>query len=270
MHGSGLVSASNLIVRPGNWKFVTGFNFVIVNGMHLYSSLAEVCHIFYRQYFPHEKIAVRLDTILKRHKCRRIVFIGGLIYVAEILKRKGYDITFVDYTPEMIEEAKTVIKNVPIHLGDMRMLSLGGKYDAILAIGRSFTYMYNNQDALKTLRSFHRHLKPDGIIIIDNYEVGKIDKDNYFNGIIKTKSRNMAIKRISTIFQTRKKPAIYNWNCIYEKTVGSKQEKFHDKNHLLRGFAKDELEKLIAKSGLKFISHLQNFEKRSFISIAKR
>src|ERR1700735_5654904 len=133
--------------------------------MNLYANLAQICHLFYKQYFPHQKIAFRLDGILKKHGCRKIVFIGGLIYVANILRQNGYDINFVDYTKEMLIEAKSVLKNVPMHLGDMRDLPLKKEYDAILAIGRSFTYMHNDKDALKALLSFSRHLRTDGIVI---------------------------------------------------------------------------------------------------------
>ena len=72
----------------------------------LYTDLSKVCHSFYRLYFPHTTIATVIDKQLKMNKCKRIVFFGGLIDVAKILKRKGYVITFVDYTQEMVNEAK--------------------------------------------------------------------------------------------------------------------------------------------------------------------
>jgi ubiquinone/menaquinone biosynthesis C-methylase UbiE len=236
----------------------------------LYSNLAEICHLFYKQYFPHAKIAARLDKILKAHGCKKIVFIGGLIYVADILRRKGYQITFVDCTQEMLDEARPVLGAVPMVLGDMRHLSLPGTYDAILAIGRSFTYMYNDQDAVKTLSVFRRHLRPAGLVIIDNYETGRIDKGNYFSGAIKTKRKNIAIKRISSIRRKRKTPALYVWDCVYERITGARSSRYVDKGHLLRSFSKTEVEKLIRKSELDFISHYPNFEKRSFVTVARK
>jgi ubiquinone/menaquinone biosynthesis C-methylase UbiE len=237
---------------------------------NLYSDLAGICHLFYKHYFPHERIAERLDRILQEHGCKKIVFIGGLIYVAKILQQKGYKITFVDYTPEMLAEAKIILGKTKTHLGDMRSLSLRDKYDAILAIGRSFTYMYNDGDAVKALTSFRHNLKVGGITVIDNYETGKIDVDHYFNGTIKTKLKNTIVKRTSKIRQRQKTPALYLWDCVYSVRHRKKSFNYEDMGHSLRSFTKKELEKLITKSGLKFVSHFPNFERKSFISIGQK
>jgi len=236
----------------------------------LYSDLAGICHEFYKQYFPHRNIAARLDAILKKHGCKKVVFIGGLVYVAALLKRKGYDLTFVDYTPEMLAEAKPLLKGVPMCCCDMRSLKLKTKADAVVAVGRSFTYMYDDADALKALSSFRRALKPGGIVVIDNYEVGKIDKGPYFTGTVMTRSGKVLLMRRSSIQPKKKKPALYTWSCTYAKFVGRKAIVYKDEGHLLRAFAKDETKALIEKSGLDFVGHLPNFERLSFVSVAQK
>jgi hypothetical protein len=130
--------------------------------------------------------------------------------------------------------------------------------------------MYNDDDALKTLASFKRHLKPRGIAIIDNYEIGKIEVGNYFNGTIRTKSKDISVKRTSRLRRKQNVPAIYRWDCVYSTTDASKTSHYKDEQHLLRGFTKNEIEKLIQKSGMKFVSHHPNFERKSFISIARK
>jgi len=236
----------------------------------LYSDLAAVCHEFYKPFFPHRTIAERLDGILKKYGCKKIVFIGGLIHVALLLKRMGYDITFVDYTPEMVAEAARLLKEVPMFCHDMRRLRLQGKFDAVLAIGRSFTYMYDDKDALKALTSFRRVFKKNGIVIFDNYEVGKIDKGAYFTGTVRTKKGGTVFSRTSSLRPKRKKPALYVWSCEYAKKTGNKVWSCKDEGHLLRAFTKKEIEVLIEKSGLTFVGHRSNFERRSFISVARR
>lgn len=236
----------------------------------LYSGMAELCHLFYKQYFPHEAIAARLDRLLKKHGSKNIVFIGGLIHVARLLKQKDYTLTFVDYTPAMLRAAKPVLGTTPLILDDMRHLSLNGTFDAVLAIGRSFTYMHSDNDALNALKAFHRHLKPGGVLLVDNYETGKIDRGAYFNGTLRTQQKGTFIRRLSKIQRIKERPALYNWDCVYEKTRDNRMSRFHDDGHILRSFSKSEIEKLVKKAGLSFVAHHPNFERKSFITEATR
>lgn len=228
----------------------------------LFSDLADICHDFYRRYFPHEKIADDLDKILRRHRCKKIVFIGGLLDVARLLEKRGYEITFVDYTPQMLARAKTVLRKARFVLSDMRALSLPAKADAVIAIGRSFTYMYSDADALKTLRAFGRALGSGGILVIDNYETGKIDEGAYFNGTV----RRGGIARRSRMKKMKAHPALYRWDAVYCKRTA----RYPDSGHILRAFSKPEIERLIGKAGLEFLAHRANFERRSFITVVRK
>ncbi|MDD4616904.1 MAG: methyltransferase domain-containing protein [Alphaproteobacteria bacterium] len=234
----------------------------------LYSELSEICHLFYKQYFQHQKIAARLHRLLKKHGAKKILFIGGLVHVARLLQKKGYQLYFVDYTPEMLERARAVLGKTPMFLADMRSLKLDDSFDAVLAIGRSFTYMYTDGDASKALVSFRSHLKRKGILIIDNYQTGRIDKGSYFGGTIRTKHQGLRINRISKIVRRKQKPTLYQWDCTYEKVENGTRLRFRDEGHLLRSFTKSEIERLLKRSGLHFIAHHANFERKSFITEA--
>lgn len=237
---------------------------------NLYLGLANVCHKFYKLYFPHQEIAIIIDDYLQKYNCKKIVFIGGLVYVAKILKEKGYEITFVDYTEEMVNEAKKVLKGVSFATSDMKKLSLKEKYDAIILMGRIFTYLYTNKDVSLTLNAFRKNLKKSGIVLIDNYETGKIDKDNYFNGTIELRDKNTTIRRISKMIKKKNLPSLYKWDCIYEEFINGKKESYEDKNHILRGFSREEMKKIIEKNKLRFIENASNFENKSFITLAQK
>lgn len=236
----------------------------------LYSKLAEVGHLFYKLYFPHEKIASLIDGYLKKFNCKKIVFLGALIYAAKILQKRGYEIVFVDYTKEMVSEAKKVLRGVKFIVSDMRTLELGEKYDAIVLMGRILTYMYTDRDVQRAFSAFKNNLKDSGIIVIDNYETSKIDKGDYFNGVIEVKDKNLIIRRISKTNRQQTQPALYKWDCIYEKIADEEKETFEDKDHILRAFSKDEMKRLVEQSKLKFIGNFPNFEERSFITIAQK
>jgi len=241
----------------------------------LYSKLSEVCREFYKLYFPHQKIAAIINNYLKRNNCKRIVFIGGLVHVAKILQSKGYEITFVDYTEEMIKEAQKVLSNMKFVVSDMRDWDLDEKYDAIVLMGRILTYMYTDKDVQKTLTAFKNNLKEKGVILIDNYEEGKIDQRDYFNGTVEVKDNTMTIRRISSMQKIQSagnvaKPNLYKWDCVYEEIINGKKRSFEDKNHILRAFSRDEMKKLIEDSGLKFVENASNFEERSFVTVSKK
>lgn len=237
---------------------------------NLYTKLAEINHLYYKYYFPHQKIADSTDKFLKQYHCKKIVFFGGFLDTAQLLQNKGYEMTFVDYTDEMVDEAKKVLKNMDFVTSDMRDPKLSEKQDAIILIGRIMTYMYTDEDVLKSLRAFKDNLNPGGIVIVDNYETGKIDKDQYFNGKIIAKGQGITINRISKMSERQKSPNLYRWDGIYEKVLDSgEKESYEDSDHTLRAFTKDEFQKLVEESGLKFKGHYPNFESKSFITIAQ-
>lgn len=233
-----------------------------------YSTLARAHHIFYKLYFPHTKIASTLDKYLKQYNCKQIVFFGGFIQTAKILQQNGYKITFVDYTKEMVDEAKKTLKDMMFVVSDMRTVDLDKKFDAIILMGRIMTYMYTDKDVLRALRAFKNNLKIGGIVLFDNYETGKMGKDEYFNGTIQATGDGITVHRISTIKQIQLLPSLYNWDAIYEIENG-KKDVYEDNNHILRAVTKEEIKKLVEKAGLKFIKNAPNFEKRSFITLAQ-
>ncbi|OGJ59763.1 hypothetical protein A2881_00635 [Candidatus Peribacteria bacterium RIFCSPHIGHO2_01_FULL_55_13] len=233
---------------------------------HLYADLAEICHLFYKLYFPHEVIADIADAYLKKYQCKKILFFGGCIYVAEILQKRGYAITFVDYTPEMLAEAKKVLTGMEFLQSDMRTIATGKEYDAILLIGRIFTYLHTDADVHKTLEAFAKNLRPGGIALVDNYETGKIDADHYFNGTVSLKGDGHEVRRISTMKRVQEAPALYAWDCVYEDHRDGQTRSFTDNGHMLRALSKPETEELIRKSPLTFLEHAKNFEERSFMT----
>lgn len=238
--------------------------------LSLYTNLAEICSLFYQFHFPHKQIADSIDACLQKYDCKRIVFFGGCLDVARLLIEKGYDMTYVEYTPEMMTIAKKVLSGCRFVLSDMRELELSEPHDAIILMGRIFTYMYTDDDVQKTLKAFSSNLKNGGIFMMDNYEIGKIDADAYFNGTVEDQSGGETVRRISTMKQMQKDPALYRWDCVYEHLEGDRKQSFKDDNHILRAFTKDEIESLLAHSPLMFIEHQRNFEKKSFVTVARR
>ncbi len=236
----------------------------------LYTGLAEICHLFYKLHFPHKAITGIVDGYLQKYGCKRIVFFGGCIDVAAMLQAKGYDITYVEYTTEMMAEAKKMLHDMRFVISDMRTLHLDEPHDAIVLMGRIFTYMHTDEDVRRTLAAFASSLKPGGILIMDNYEIGKIDAGEYFNGTLEAGNADNGVRRTSVMRRTQEKPALYAWDCTYEHLDAGTKRSFDDAGHVLRAFSKQEIEELLGESPLTFSEHAENFEKLSFVTVARK
>ncbi|MDD9954027.1 MAG: class I SAM-dependent methyltransferase [Candidatus Woesearchaeota archaeon] len=229
--------------------------------MNLYTNLADVCCSFYEQFFPHEIITKKIEHYLEANNAKKIVFFGALVEVAEQLVQAGYDMTFAEYTDELFARAQEKVHANKFIQTDMRELQVE-QHDAIILMGRIFTYMYTDADAKKALRAFYNALKPDGILIVDHYETGKLDKDNYFNGSVEAGS----VTRISTMKHVQEAPALYEWDCTYVENG----KEYHDNGHILRACTREEVTKLLNETGFELVEHIDNFEPRSFVTIAKK
>ncbi len=235
---------------------------------NLYSELAKVTHTFYRLNFDHKAIADIIEKHLAGRK--KIVYFGGFVHVARILQDRGYDLTFVDYTQEMINEAKKVLLPTKFVQSDMRELNLTEQYDGIILMGRVVTYMHSDNDMMKALEAFKQNLNTGGRLIFDNYDTNKINTTDYFTGCVEIKENNTQFRRISKINMISKVPALFSWDCIYEEEKDGKTKNWEDNEHILRAMRRDEIKGFIESAGLKFIENADNFESISFITVAEK
>jgi SAM-dependent methyltransferase len=87
------------------------------------------------------------------------------------LSKNGYDITGVDFSPEMLKKAhlnaqKQGVKCTFIH-GDVRNISLEQKFDVVLALFHVASYQTTNEDLSAFFQTVRNHLDKNGIFIFD-------------------------------------------------------------------------------------------------------
>lgn len=89
------------------------------------------------------------------------------------LAEAGKKVTAVDLEPNMVGLLRRKLADhgpglsVRPVVADMRTLDLGAAFDAILVIREGFQFLLDDDDVVRTLRSFSRHLDDDGFIAID-------------------------------------------------------------------------------------------------------
>ena len=85
-----------------------------------------------------------------------------------LLAEKGYKITGVDLSDEMIKIAKSANKyNVKFILGDVRNINLNEKFDVVISLFHVASYQTENLDFKKYLETAFNHLKAGGLFVFD-------------------------------------------------------------------------------------------------------
>ena len=91
------------------------------------------------------------------------------------MARKGYRVTGVDRSQEMLDHARSKLLSIhppmacppSFQHGDLQRLTLRKRFDAALMMFAVLGYQVTNADVLAALKSVHRHLRPGGILIFD-------------------------------------------------------------------------------------------------------
>lgn len=87
------------------------------------------------------------------------------------IAKDGYTICGVDYTPSMLEQAKSKATKAGVKINfmeaDIRTLALQEKFDLIFIPFNSIHHLYRNEDLFKTLECVKNHLKEGGLFLLD-------------------------------------------------------------------------------------------------------
>jgi SAM-dependent methyltransferase len=131
-----------------------------------FKDYAEYYDLIYKDK-DYEKEVDFIENIFGESKPKKILEVGcGTGSYTKILLERGYEVTAVDISEDMLKIAseKCACKFIK---GDIRDISLNGKFDACIAMFAVMGYITENSDIIKTLNNIHRHLKPDGFFIFD-------------------------------------------------------------------------------------------------------
>jgi SAM-dependent methyltransferase len=121
---------------------------------------------------PYEQWVRYLEELLKRFGRRPETVLDlacGTGRVSRLLARKGYEVTGVDASEEMIEVAK---KNTPD--GGVKYvcqraeyLSLGRRFDLVVSLFDSLNYILDPDELRQCFRQVALHMKPESLFIFD-------------------------------------------------------------------------------------------------------
>ncbi len=118
----------------------------------------------------------------------------------------------------------------------------------IIISGRSFCYLTTNNEVIQCLIHVFNHLKPDGIVIFDNFYAPKIFDDFQTDMVIETTYQSRKYKRISKTSPNLQSGWTWNWDAKYIIEENKETQEYHDSS-ILRAFTEDELQLFLSLCG---------------------
>lgn len=110
---------------------------------------------------------------------------AGTGYHSVMLAQRGFDVTAVDGSAEMIERTRLNAARhgqpFPTVQTDWRQLrdNIHGRYDAIVCLGSSFPHLFQESDRRAVLAEFYQALNPGGVLIVDHRNFDSIRRHHY-------------------------------------------------------------------------------------------
>ena len=215
--------------------------------------------IFYHDK-DYEKECSFLENAFKKHSVfpiKRVLDMGcGTGGYLIPLSERGYEITGIDASTGMLEQAKrkTKERGIRVRLEQMTLqeLDLGEKFDSVICMFNTIDYLTEKKEMIKTLMNVRKHLKDGGLFIFDFRQTAPAmesyspQRVRYFrNGKIEIiRISNSRVDREANLFFTD-----YDCIVIQKKSV---IERFHE-THKLKVYSPQEINHLLRKNKLEIL-----------------
>jgi SAM-dependent methyltransferase len=96
--------------------------------------------------------------------------------------RRWYEVEGADLSPEMLEVARARLRDVPLHVADMRTLDLPRKFDAVTCLFSAIGYVTEPAEMWSTIQRLANHVAPGGVLIVDGWVRPEDWADDYRGG----------------------------------------------------------------------------------------
>lgn len=183
------------------------------------------------------------------------------------IAKDGYDISGVDYTPSMLEQAKAKASEAGLEIefveADIRALDLRKKYDFIFIPFNSIHHLYRNEDLFKAFQVVKKHLKPGGLFLLDcfnpniQYIVEGEKEQQQIAAYTTDDGRDVLIKQTMR-YENKTQINRIEWHYFINGRFDSVQ------NLDMRLFFPQELDAYLEWNGFKMIHKFGSFEEEAF------
>jgi SAM-dependent methyltransferase len=210
---------------------------------------------FYKQWLPKNKNAKILELCC------------GTGRLTIPIAKDGYDISGVDNSSSMLEQAKVKASEAGVAIdfieADIRTLDLPDTYDLIFIPFNSIHHLYKNEDLFKVFTAVKNHLKEGGLFLLDCFNPNIqfiVEGEKEQQEIAKyttNDGREVLIKQIMRYESTTQMNRI-EWHYYINGAFDSIQ------NLDMRLFFPQELDAYLKQNGFRILHKFGSFEAAAF------
>jgi SAM-dependent methyltransferase len=183
------------------------------------------------------------------------------------LAGRGYEVTGVDRSAEMLARAKTkaeaisALEKLSFQQGDIQAIDLNKKFDAVLMMFAVLGYQLENEQVLAALNTARKHLNAGGLFIFDVWYGPAVlhERPSQRAKMIDT-DRGQLLRIVSGSLDVQRQLCTVDyqmWQIENEKLVAKTEEK-----HTMRFFFPLELELFLKVAGFELttLGEFPNFD----------
>ena len=189
------------------------------------------------------------------------------------IAKAGYNISGVDYTPSMLEQAKRKASQSGLKINfieaDIRTLNLSEKFDFIFIPFNSINHLYKNEDLFNALKAVGNHLKEKGLFLLDcfnpniRYIVEKEQEHQTIAEYTTDDGRTVLIQQ-SMYYEDATQINRIRWHYFVNGEFHSIQ------NIDMRLFFPKELDSYLTQAGFNIIHKFGDFNESAFNSSSEK
>ena len=169
------------------------------------------------------------------------------------LARRGYDVTGVDLSADMIRIASrkkdlTEVATTFVQ-GDIRTVALGTTFDVVVIMFAVLGYLIDDADVAAGLANVRRHLRRGGLLLLDVWNRETVMREGARDRISVTETRGHELIKAS-LRSLDPSGAHVNVRVRVWDIAGTTVAARADESHKMRPFARDELDRFVRASGM--------------------
>ncbi|MFZ5892000.1 MAG: class I SAM-dependent DNA methyltransferase [Myxococcota bacterium] len=208
-----------------------------------------------------------VQSLILRHRpeAKSILDLGcGTGRHAQCLARKGYAVTGLDRSEQMLEtarssqrsetEAADVSGATPEFLqGDLRDVRLGREFDVVVSLFHVMSYQTSNADLKAALLTVREHLKPGGVFLFDCWYGPAVLTQRPQVRIQRLEDEHLSVTRLAEpVMRANENLVDVNYQIfIHEKDSGRVDQL--SETHTMRYLFAPEIELLFDSVGLRLL-----------------
>jgi SAM-dependent methyltransferase len=209
-----------------------------------------------------------IDSLIKQYSQEQnlhVLDIGcGTGIHASYLAEKGYHVTGIDFSDEMIRIAKENKKgNTDFYVADATNFELDKKYDIILSLFHVVSYQCSNKNISSMFLNVSKHLNPNGLFIFDFWYGPTVLTEQPSIKIKRFENDDIKVVRIAEpIMHTNENTVDVNYEIIVSAKIDN-TVKFIKETHKMRYLFIPEIDSLVENNKMAVLEYGEWLTKRS-------